>query len=325
MTMSPETCRRLSEALYARIGRDPILRPLFPGKTLRCAIEEFAAYLVQFHGGPAELTQKRWWLSIQESHRRFRIGRRERAAWLKNMKLALDDVQLADPALRDFFDHASAYLVNEGEPPAAAAKPDSAAWDTQLALDETVAAVRAGDRDRALALAANLRLDPSRRCGLLALMLGRFDDYVHGELRRDPTLVRARFGGRSLLHLAAEAGSLATIKLLIELGADPNASSAGHHTPLYSVANSQRHPDGAEIVRVLTAAGARVDAADGVMHCTPLHMAARRGNLEVARALLEAGANPEARDTRGDTPLQRAMKMRHPEVAGLLRGWRQAR
>ena len=54
------TCRKLSAAFYARVQRDPVLRPLFPGKTLRCAIEEFAAFLAQFLGGPPEDAQRRW-------------------------------------------------------------------------------------------------------------------------------------------------------------------------------------------------------------------------------------------------------------------------
>jgi hemoglobin len=49
------TCRELSKAFYTRVKRDPALRPLFPGKTLTCAIEEFAAFLVQFLGGPLKI------------------------------------------------------------------------------------------------------------------------------------------------------------------------------------------------------------------------------------------------------------------------------
>jgi truncated hemoglobin YjbI len=32
-----DVCRKLSEAFYARVERDPVLRPLFPGKSMRCA------------------------------------------------------------------------------------------------------------------------------------------------------------------------------------------------------------------------------------------------------------------------------------------------
>src|SRR5260370_30581186 len=89
-------CRGLSVSFYARVERDPVLRPLFPGKTLRCAIEEFSAFLAQLLGGPSEDAQRRWWLSLRESHLRFRIGQKERDAWLKNMMQALDDVPMEE-------------------------------------------------------------------------------------------------------------------------------------------------------------------------------------------------------------------------------------
>jgi truncated hemoglobin YjbI len=69
-----EGCRRLSAAFYARVGEDPVLRPFFPGKSLRCATEEFAAFLIQFLDGDEEQTQHRWCLGLRESHARFQIG-----------------------------------------------------------------------------------------------------------------------------------------------------------------------------------------------------------------------------------------------------------
>jgi ankyrin repeat protein len=47
-------------------------------------------------------------------------------------------------------------------------------------------------------------------------------------------------------------------------------------------------------------------------------MAARRGNTEIAEALLECGADIHARDKTGDTPLQRAKNCRKAGVASLL-------
>jgi hemoglobin len=105
-------------AFYARVDRDPLLRPLFPGTTLTCAIEEFAAFLAQFLGGPAEDMQRRWWLSLRESHLRFRIGQRERDAWIANMSSALDDVQIEEPTrgrLLGFFERSSAHVMNQGD------------------------------------------------------------------------------------------------------------------------------------------------------------------------------------------------------------------
>jgi ankyrin repeat protein len=60
-------------------------------------------------------------------------------------------------------------------------------------------------------------------------------------------------------------------------------------------------------------------ACAGATRSTPLHAAARRGQIEIARTLLALGANPNARDTKRATPLDRAISCRKKEVAGLLR------
>src|SRR5574338_211796 len=159
-------CRKLSAAFYARVERDPLLRPLFPGKTLRCAIEEFAAFLVLFLGGPAEDTQHRWRLSLRDSHLRFKIGPAERDAWMKNMRQALEDVGIGEPlrgALHDFFERSSAYVVNVGPEPAVAddgrkagsgiRRELSGRWRAQRAIDEAVAAIQQGDTERAIRVA----------------------------------------------------------------------------------------------------------------------------------------------------------------------------
>src|SRR6266567_4387091 len=108
------SCRRLSVSFYARVERDPILRPLFPGKSFTCAIEQFTAFLAQFLGGPSEDAQPRWWLSLHESHMRFKIGVEERAAWMSNMLQAFDDVPIGEPIrteLLALFDRLFFFLI----------------------------------------------------------------------------------------------------------------------------------------------------------------------------------------------------------------------
>jgi hemoglobin len=320
-------CRRLAELFYAKVQHDPVLRPFFPGKSMRCAIEAFSAYLVQFLGGPADDAAKRWWISLRESHQRFAIGRTERTAWMKLMVSALDDAAVTEPAraaLLAMFERSSAYVVNQSRMPAPDGMPPEIArlWRTQRTIDEAVAAIRRGDAQDAVARVAALDCDYSRLSGILGLMIASGNDamvvWVNEKLHETPALVEARYNARTLLHAAAAAGNLRIVQTLLRLGADPNATDGGRHTPLYTLGN-ECGKGGAEVARALVAAGADVNACAGAKRCTPLHMAARRGNVDLARALLALGADRNAADTQGDTPLDRAVNCRKPEVAALLR------
>jgi hemoglobin len=309
-------CRKLAAAFYARVITDPILRPLFPGKSLRCATEEMAAFLVQILDGPPEDSQYRWWLSIRESHSRFQIGERERAAWMNHMNATLSDAGLADgpEELRSFFEQGSHYIAH-------AVPPASDLWQPQLALDKAVDAIAKGN--------ANEAIEQTKHCartvlpGLLARMIASHNpalfDFVHTRIRTDPSLVEKRYANQTLLHRASATGSCVTVEILLGSGADPNAHDSGAHTPLYSVANECRSPEGPAIVRALVNAGSRVDAAEGVQRCTALHMAARRGNIPICAVLLDCGATIDARDRRGDTPLRRAINCRQSGAVDFLR------
>ena len=317
-------CRRLSAAFYARVGKDPVLRPLFPGKSLRCAVEEFAAFLVQFLGGDEEQTQRRWWLSLRESHARFRIGPAERRAWLKHMGATLDATPLDEAtrtALRQFFEGSSAYVVGE-EAPGPVHAELAARWGEQRVLDDSIGAIASGRDHEAMALAPRFQSRPVVFVGLLARMVqsGRAGliGFVIGALERDPSLASRRFGGRTLLHYASGAGCLEVVASSLGLGTDPDIQQGGGQTPLYCVANECASDQGPEVVRALVRAGADVNACGGVTRATALHMAARRGYVEIARALLDCGAAIDARDRKGDTPLQRALNCRRPAVAELL-------
>jgi truncated hemoglobin YjbI len=313
-----DACRRLSETFYRRAQRDPVLGPLFP--SLHCAVESFTVYLAQLLGGPSDYSKRRWSLSLREAHLRFKIGPEERDAWLKNMRNALDQMESPEPlrdALQGFFERSSAGLVNRGEARPTGAIPTELArqWNVHAAIEEIVATVRKGDAGGAVAMAESPILqehferDRAALLSLLALMSGSgMHDYVRRRLLADPALARESYtGGRTLLHGAAGAGSVEVVELLLTLGADPNAIDQAGHAPLYGVGNGCGVPGGGELVRALARAGANLDAQDGVKHCTALHMAARRGNVEVAEALLDCGANLEARDSKGETPLRRAV------------------
>ncbi len=312
--MTEQDCLRLSTAFYARVALNPVLRPLFPGKTFTCAINEFAAFLNQFldTGGDP---QKRWHLSLRESHDRFKLTPEHRAAWLLCMKEACDDADL-----NNFFRQTSKYLIHQE--PGPIAEPDLAKrWTAQTMVDALVAAVRSNNDDEAIAIAEHPDLnlfDASVRCGILSLMLRsrrpKLHDHAAEAIQTNPAIIKERFAGRTLLHDAAASGNLRFVNLLLTLGANPNEQTAGRPPPLYCVANECGSETGPAVVRALIAAGANPNAADGVKHCTPLHMAARRGHTAIAEALLACGADINARDTQGVTPLMRARNCRKPAI-----------
>jgi len=318
-----EGCRRLSANFYARVGQDDVLRPLFPGKSLRCATEEFAAFLIQFLGGDEQQAQSRWWLSLRESHRRFEISPDARRAWLTNMGATLDAAPLDEvtkTSLRHFFSCSSAYVtgMDAGDP-----DDDELAcrWGEQRVLDRVVAAIVEARDDEAVALAPRFSSRPSVFVGLMARMIqaGRpkLVHFVIDAAESDPSLATRRFAGNALLHFAAGAGCLEVVTVLLRLGVDPDIQGRGR-TPLFCVANGCASETGPEVVRALLRAGADLNGCSGGTRATALHAAARRGHLEIARTLLDCGAAMNARDRKGDTPLQRAINCGKSEISRLL-------
>lgn len=116
------------------------------------------------------------------------------------------------------------------------------------------------------------------------------------------------------LCIAASHGHRAAAKKLIE--ADPTLVNAATDVSPLVCAVFGRH---AEIVRDLLAAGAEPDAIDPTHGGTALHIAARAGDLDSVRVLVEAGANRVARDSAfGATPSGWATHGGHVHVAAFL-------
>jgi len=114
--------------------------------------------------------------------------------------------------------------------------------------------------------------------------------------------VNAREGdGTTALHWAALKGDAEVVGILLASGADLEAVTRnGDYTPLHMAA-MEGH---AEVARMLLAAGSQVEARTSSGGVTALHLAARVGKAETVAALLEHGAEVDSReDARGQTPL----------------------
>ncbi|MCB1886286.1 MAG: ankyrin repeat domain-containing protein [Rhodocyclaceae bacterium] len=123
--------------------------------------------------------------------------------------------------------------------------------------------------------------------------------------------------GEAPIHQLARAGSGADIERA--LAADPMArdlKSALGSTPLHLAA---MNPD-TSALKALVRAGADPNARNGD-GSTPLHMAAYASRPEHAQLLLEAGADPLAKNDGGRDAAAMARKVKSDEAAGIISLW----
>ena len=121
--------------------------------------------------------------------------------------------------------------------------------------------------------------------------------------------------GDPLIITAMSVGSAPATMALINAGADPNArDTTGKSVLSYAVYLKQP-----EIIAALIAKGADVnapsEAGDGGNPAPPIFMAIKAGDLAIVQQLIAAGANVDALDEQGSTPLHRAVLARPAEFA----------
>jgi hemoglobin len=89
------TFARIAARFYALVADDEILRPLYPDDDLAAAQERLRLFLIQQWGGPATYSQLRGGTGLGARHLPFRIARPHRDAWLRAMRIAIDEAGLA--------------------------------------------------------------------------------------------------------------------------------------------------------------------------------------------------------------------------------------
>ncbi len=107
------------------------------------------------------------------------------------------------------------------------------------------------------------------------------------------------------------------IKQRLAKGLDPNAKNSSRFNQDYLLTFAVRH-NAAETVEVLLAAGADVDIRSSGTKKTPLFQAAFDNRLKIARILVKHGADTNAVDMFGESPLREAILADNVEMVGLL-------
>lgn len=137
----------------------------------------------------------------------------------------------------------------------------------------------------------------------------------------DGTESRDRFSPLMILALSLEKhthiGAYRLVPLFVKAGIEVNAhaSDAYHRTTALHLAVQEHHST--SYVAALLRAGANVDAEDDLGR-TPLMLAAEKGHLEIVQLLLECSAKMEVHDLDGQDAIAYAKKHNAAEVAALL-------
>jgi uncharacterized protein len=165
--------------------------------------------------------------------------------------------------------------------------------------------------------------------GFLAAELGR-EDLVERAIAEDPSFAtRYTSTGSTALHGAAYWGQCAVVELLLAAGADPNAATRDTFLQIAPLGSAVATTPGVaqpsddedvvlELVRALLEHGADANARrqDGA---TALHAAAFRGLRQVVQELLDASADPtitaDDGGHRGQTPADTALSQGHLVLA----------
>ena len=118
------------------------------------------------------------------------------------------------------------------------------------------------------------------------------------------------------LHSALRTQDFEEAKRLIANGIDINSKDNEGDTPLHLVAAMGQ----LEIVELLIKSDPKIDLHDGwdILGRTPLYRAVIKGNFAVVKALVQAGANINAKQWDGYTALYLAKATKNADMVNLL-------
>jgi ankyrin repeat protein len=145
--------------------------------------------------------------------------------------------------------------------------------------------------------------------------VGKFDSLA-SNIYNNPQLINTfSDDGFTPLGLACYFGHEEAARYLLLKGAEVNTCSKNGYNvyPIHSAVAANN----SDIAKILLEAGADVNVTQ-VSKITPLHSAAHHGNIELIILLLEAGANVNAKSEDGKTPAEMASLAGFNELAKIL-------
>lgn len=100
-----ETFRKLIGRFYEEVKADEVLRPIYPEEDLEAAEERLRLFLMQYWGGPHTYSDERGHPRLRMRHAPFSIGPIERDAWLRCMRIAVDEAGIEEPYRRQLWQY----------------------------------------------------------------------------------------------------------------------------------------------------------------------------------------------------------------------------
>lgn len=110
-----ETFHRIVHRFYQEVAADEVLRPVYPEQDLGPAERRLRMFLEQYWGGPHTYSDERGHPRLRMRHAPFKIGPIERDAWLRCMRIAVDEAQLDErhrAQLWEYLEMAANSLLN---------------------------------------------------------------------------------------------------------------------------------------------------------------------------------------------------------------------